>query len=106
MAVSLPDARHLSDEVLEALRLRALRGCEMGLTEADVANLLGLARETVSRWWAAYAQGGLAALPQDRTGRPTGSGRALDDQQAEHVGRLLDENSPEDLGVAAPLWSR
>ena len=34
MAITLPDARLLSDEVLEALRLRALRGCEMGLTEA------------------------------------------------------------------------
>jgi hypothetical protein len=40
MAVSLPDARGLSDEVLEALRLRALRGCEMGLTEAEIADLL------------------------------------------------------------------
>ena len=40
MAVSLPDARELSDEVLEALRLRALRGCELGFTEADVAELI------------------------------------------------------------------
>jgi transposase len=106
MTVNLPDARQLSDEVLEALRLRALRGCEMGFSEADVASLLGLARETVSRWWAAYAQGGLDALPHDRSGRPEGSGRALDEQQAEHIQRLLDENSPEDLGIAAPLWSR
>jgi transposase len=106
MAVSLPDARHLSDEVLQALRLRALRGCEMGYTEVEVASLLGLARETVSRWWAAYAQGGLPALPQDRSGRPLGSGRALDDLQAGYIQRLIDENSPEKLGIAAPLWSR
>jgi hypothetical protein len=33
-AISLPDARQLSDEVLETLRLRALRGCEVGFTEA------------------------------------------------------------------------
>ena len=39
MALSLPDARQLSDEVLEALRLRALRGCELGFTQAEVANL-------------------------------------------------------------------
>src|SRR5688572_21645189 len=30
MAVPLPDARELSDEVLETLRLRALHGCELG----------------------------------------------------------------------------
>ena len=34
MAISLADARQLSDEVLEALRLRALRGCELGFREA------------------------------------------------------------------------
>lgn len=29
MVISLPDARQLSDEVLQALRLRALRGLEL-----------------------------------------------------------------------------
>jgi transposase len=106
MAVSLPDARELSDEVLVALRLRALHGCELGFTEADVADLLGVCRETVSRWWSAYAHGGVAALPQDRTGRPIGSGRTLNDQQAVHLQQLLDTQSPEALGIAAPLWSR
>src|SRR5436305_11119733 len=63
MAIPLPDARELSDEVLEALRLRALHGCELGFTEADIADLLGVCRETVSRWWSAYAHEGLDALP-------------------------------------------
>ena len=40
MAISLPDARTLSDEVLEALRLRALHGCQLGFTETEVADLL------------------------------------------------------------------
>ena len=87
MAISLPDARQLSDEVLEALRLRALRGCELGFTEADVADLLGVSRETVSRWWTAYAAGGLDAIPGDRTGRPVGSGRTLSDEQARRIQR-------------------
>ena len=82
MALSLPDARQLSDEVLEALRLRAVHGIELGFTEADVAELLGVSRETVSRWWTAYAAGGLGAVPGDRTGRPVGSGRTLSDEQA------------------------
>ena len=42
MAISLPDARLLSDDILQALRLRALRGCELGFTEANVADLLGV----------------------------------------------------------------
>ena len=70
MAITLPDARHLSDDVLEALRLRALNGRELGFTEADLANLLGVSRETVCRWWSAYTTHGLDALPHCRTSGP------------------------------------
>jgi transposase len=106
MAISLPDARSLSDEVLDALRLRALHGCEMGFTEGEVAELLGVRRETVSRWFTASSAGGLDALPDDRSGRPLGSGRVLSDEQAAHLQHLLDNHSPEQLGIKAALWSR
>jgi transposase len=106
MAIPLPDARELSDEVLEALRLRAVRGCELGFTEVDVADLLGVCRETVSRWWSAYVHGGCDALPHDRTGRPHGSGRTLSEPQSEWIQQRLNGHSPEDLGIAAPLWTR
>lgn len=106
MAITLPDARQLSDEVLEALRVRALRGCEMGLSESEVAEMLGVARETVSRWWSAYRGQGVDGLPGGRTGRPVGSGRTLTDEQAAHLQRRISENSPAQLGIKAPLWSR
>ena len=106
MSIQLPDARELPDDVLEALRLRALRGCDLGFTEADVADLLGVCRETVSRWWSAYVAGGLDALPHDRTGRPLGSGRTLSDTQGRQIQQKLDTHSPEDLGIPAPLWTR
>ncbi|HSR37013.1 MAG TPA: IS630 family transposase [Desulfurivibrionaceae bacterium] len=96
----------MSDEVLQALRLRGLRGCELGFTEADVADLLGVSRETVSRWWAAYDAEGLDALPHERTGRPVGSGRTLSDQQARHIQHLIDNQSPDGVGIACPLWTR
>ena len=89
MAISLPDARQLSDEVLQSLRLRALRGCELGYSEIEVAELLGLSRETVSRWWTAYVDHGRSS-PR-RPHRPPGrlrsdpqrraSGTAADDPQ-------------------------
>jgi transposase len=106
MAIPLPDARQLSDEVLEALRLRALRGCELGFSEADVAELLGVSRETVSRWWTAYVAGGPEAIPGDRTGRPVGAGRTLSDDQARRIQQQIDDRSPGELGIAAATWSR
>jgi transposase len=106
MAISLPDARGLSDEVLEALRLRALHGCELGFTETEVADLLGVCRETVCHWWSVYADGGTDALPGERSGRPLGSGRLLSEEQADHIQGLLRTLRPEERGIAAPLWNR
>lgn len=106
MAITLPDARKLSDDILEALRLRALRGRELGFTEADLADLLGVSRETVCRWWSDYLAAGLDGLPGKRSGRPLGSRRLLSPEQGAHIQQLLDANSPEALGIASPLWSR
>ncbi len=106
MAISLPDARELPDIVLESLRLRALRGCELGYTEASMADILGVSRETVSHWWTAYRAGGLEALPHERTGRPIGSGRTLSDAQALQLQEKIQGHFPEDWGIAAPLWTR
>ena len=101
MAVTLSDTRQLSDDVLEALRLRALRACERGFTQADVANILGVAPETVCRWWVAYSDGGLEAIPHERTGRPQGSGAALSDEQATRIRQIIDTKSPEEIGIAS-----
>ena len=106
MPIKLPDARQLSDEALQMLRLRALHGLELGFSEVDLADLLGVCHETISRWWTAYNTEGLASLPGDRTGRPLGSGRFLSDQQAERIQELIDNNSPEKLGIAHALWTR
>jgi len=106
MAISLPDSRQLSDEVIQALRLRALRGCELGFSECDVALLLGVRHETVCRWWSAYRSDGLESLPGDRTGRPVGSGRTLSTEQATHIQEQIDKHRPDELGITCPLWSR
>lgn len=106
MSINLPDARELTDEVLEAIRLRALHGCELGYSESEVANLLGVCRETVSRWWSAFQTAGLESVPHDRSGRPVGSGRKLSDEQARHLQERIADHSPEDWGIASPLWSR
>lgn len=106
MPVQLPDARHLSDQALQILRLRALHGIELGYSELDLSELLGVCHETISRWWTAYTDEGLDSLPGDRTGRPLGSGRFLSDQQAQRIQELIDNNSPEKVGIAHALWTR
>jgi len=106
MSLELPDARQLSDEALQVLRLRALRGIELGYSELELADLLGVCHETISRWWTAYRADGLEALPGGRPGRPLGSGRALSDAQAQLICARIDSYAPEQLGIPHALWTR
>jgi len=106
MALELPDARQLSDEALQVLRLRALRGIELGYSEVELADLLGVCHETISRWWTAYAADGLDSLPGSRSGRPLGAGRFLSEQQAKHIQECIDHHSPQQRGIPHALWTR
>jgi transposase len=106
MAIELPDGRSESNEVLEALRLRAVAAREKGYAVVDIAAILGVREETVSRWCVKYEKGGEQALPGDRTGRPTGAGRLVSSQQEEAIRHLIDTKCPQDLGIASALWTR
>src|SRR3954471_17540350 len=106
MSIQLPDARQLSDEALQVLRLRALRGIELGYTEVELAEVLGVCHETISRWWSAYVAAGTDALPGDRTGRPLGTGRLLSEDQAQRIRQCLDNYQPQALGIPHALWTR
>src|SRR5258708_26337625 len=106
MPIQLPDARQLSDEALQVLRLRALRGIELGYSELDLADLLGVCHETISRWWTAYSTKGLDSLPGDRSGRPVGTGRLLSDPQARRIKECIDDHGPEELGIPHALRTR
>jgi transposase len=106
MAITLIDTRSLSDEVREALRLRAVAAREAGFPNDTVAAILGVRPESVSRWFTAYRHGGAEALPGDRTGRPLGSGRRLDPEQERDIQVALFQSSPADFGIASGLWTR
>jgi transposase len=106
MAIELPDGRSESNEVLDALRVRALHARELGYPVVDIAAILGVRQETVSRWCVKYEQGGQQAVPGDRTGRPVGSGRRLDAQQEQAIQALIDSKTPQELGIAQALWTR
>jgi transposase len=83
-----------------------LHGLELGYSEVELADLLGLRQETISRWWTAYRGDGLEALPGGRTGRPPGSGRLLSDEQAARIQARIDYHAPEEVGIPHALWTR
>ena len=104
MAISLPDTRSLSDDVRAALRLRAVAAREAGHPTDTVAAILGVRPESVSRWYTAYRRGGPEALPGDRTGRPTGSGRLLSPEQEGALDALIVTSSRLARKSQEPSW--
>jgi len=73
-------------EAAEARRLRAAELLAQGRSQAEVAEAVGVSRESVRRWQALLAQGGVAALRRRRaTGRPP----KLSDPQAAQVEQAL-----------------
>jgi transposase len=106
MAIEVPDGRSESNEVLDALRVRALHARERGYAVVDIAAILGVREETVSRWCVRYERGGQEAVPGDRTGRPLGAGRRLDPKQEQAIQDLIDSKTPKDLDIAPALWTR
>jgi transposase len=106
MAIELPDGRSESNDVLEALRLRAVHARQLGYAVADIAAILGVREETVSRWCSRYEHGGSEALPGERTGRPIGSGRRLTQEQEQSLQQMIETKSPQELGIASALWTR
>ena len=71
------------------------------LSQSEIARRLRVSRQTVSRWWAEFAQGGRDALKRaGRAGRKPELGAA----NLERLQELLLQ-SPEALGYATPLWT-
>jgi transposase len=106
MAIDLPDGRCESNDVLEALRLRAVHARERGYAVVDIAAILGVREETVSRWCSRYDHGGREALPGDRTGRPIGSGRLLTKEQEQGIQQAIETKTPQELEIPSALWTR
>jgi transposase len=88
-------------EAAEARRLRAAELLAQGRSPAEVAEAVGVSRESVRRWQALLAQGGVAALRR----RPAG-GRPpkLSDAQADQVEQALGQGAVAN-GFTSDLWT-
>jgi transposase len=80
-----PAAQH-ERERLQARRLRAAELFAVGLRQAEVARQLGVSRQAVSGWHAAWQSGGTDALCSRG---PTGPSPRLSDQQLTRVEQAL-----------------
>jgi transposase len=87
--------------VCEARRLRAAKLLAQGRSQAEVAEMVGVSRESVRRWQARLAQGGVAALRRRRAG---GRPPKLSEAQVRQIEQALLQGAMAN-GFASELWT-
>ncbi len=77
-----------------------------GMSNSEVAELLGVSIRSVQLWFAKYQRAGESALMAKRKGRLKGDGRHFSAEQEQQIQSLLRQNYPDDLGLEDALWTR
>lgn len=105
--MELGDARKLTQEAQESLRLRAVHGViKEGRTCAEVAKLFGVARGTVSRWVSCYKGGSEGSLLKKKRGRRSEDMCYLKPHQCATIVTLIRDKCPDQLKMPFFLWTR
>ncbi len=100
------DARSLSQDAQEVLRVRGVKLLLEGVTQAEVAELLGVGERQVRRWWKRYQQGGWKALAKRRRGRDSESQMTLSASAQAKIVNAIKSRHPDQLRIPALLWTR
>ena len=104
--MKLQDARSLSPEELGDRRKQAVILRKQGMTYAEIGKIVGVNRNTVSKWWSLWKEGGTRKLKVGKPGRPKGSGCTLDREMQNKVRACLVECTPDQLHFNFALWTR
>jgi transposase len=73
---------------------------------ANIAQVVGVHRNTVGQWIAKWKQGGSKRLKAKSSGRPAGSGRHLTPRQENRIRSMIVDRDPEQLKMNFALWTR
>lgn len=98
------DARSLTQEQQEFLRRKAVEMVLSGTRQVEVAQLLGIHKDTVSRWVRKVRASGKKALLKRKRGKPRPF--KLTKVQERKICRLIADKHPEQLKLPFALWTR
>jgi transposase len=104
--MSWREARRLPQAAQEELRRRAVVLVGEGRSQGEVARLLGVSRQSVNEWVAAYRAGGERALAAGKRGRRPGEQTALSVRQQAQIAKAVRDKNPDQLRLPGFLWTR
>ena len=93
-------------ETVYELKKAALRLRRQGRSVKEIAEVAGLAEQTVRDAFFAYDRGGIEAIKPKRQGRKPGEKRRHSPEQEREVIKLLADHTPDQLQLECCLWAR
>ena len=100
------DARKLTPRELAEKRKIVIKLREKGMTNREVAKIVGISEQTTSIYYSRYKKEGNKVFKVKSAGRPKGSNKKLTPQQEKHIIDLLVDKTPKELKFKFALWTR
>ena len=104
--MELKDARTIRPDELRERRKQAVILHQQGRSYTDIAEAVGVHRNTVGQWIAKWKTEGAKGLKAKASGRPFGSGRHLASEQEKRIRQIIVDRHPEQLKLNFALWTR
>ena len=98
------DARKLTQDAQEALRMRAVKAVRSGMTQRNAAKFFGVSEVIVSRWMKNHRSHGLNGLRKKKRG-PKESSAFLRGWQAATICNIIRDRHPDQLKLPFALWT-
>lgn len=100
------DSRTLPPAAQEEKRKLAIKLWNKGLSQKEIADVVGTTPQTMSGWVKKYKAEGLSALKSRKRGAEKGLRRHLSAEQEAHIQTLIIDKHPDQLKLAYVLWTR
>lgn len=105
--MELIDARKLTQEAQEALRLRAIKAVVIdGMKISAVVDLFCVSRSAVNKWISIHKKGGQKSLLKKKRGRRSQDMKLLQPYQCAIIVNLITDRCPDQLKLPFMLWTR
>ncbi|MEW6171212.1 MAG: IS630 family transposase [Candidatus Omnitrophota bacterium] len=99
------DSRSLSTQAQEAIRIKAIQAVLAGSKQTEVAEMFGVTRQAVGKWYKKYKEEGIKSLKAKKQGKPKSEGK-LKPWQCAQIAKIVIDRNPEQLKLPFSLWTR
>jgi transposase len=100
------DFRTVNEVSRFTLRKRAIKLYLSGKKQYEVAEIIGVKKETISKWNSLYKSGGFLALKANKNGVKSEDKKLLSVKQEKEIQNMIIDKMPDQLKLDYALWTR